>query len=246
MIPPGWRLFHATGADKVTGTWIDRWSLLKLLPAAGDHAGGAAPVRLAAGAARVRRDRSLDHRVGRARRGLAGGAAGRGAGARAARGQAAHGGARVPNRRVDRARVGSFPVRGRGGAAGRASGRRARSGAESEQQRVGCISGLDGAAPATRARGGAGRGIGGETRARRRRRRLREDIRQPRRSVSRPKEQSKAEGIARRQASSRWLAEQQDKKLRSDAVSQNRDVYDPTAVVQTGPGLPTWNWDPPR
>ena len=30
MIPPGWRLFHATGADKVTGTWIDRWSLLRL------------------------------------------------------------------------------------------------------------------------------------------------------------------------------------------------------------------------
>ncbi len=28
MIPPGWRLIHATGADKVTGTWIDRWSLL--------------------------------------------------------------------------------------------------------------------------------------------------------------------------------------------------------------------------
>jgi hypothetical protein len=27
-IPPGWRLFHASGADKVTGTWIDRWSLL--------------------------------------------------------------------------------------------------------------------------------------------------------------------------------------------------------------------------
>jgi hypothetical protein len=27
-IPPGWRLIHATGADKVTGTWIDRWSLL--------------------------------------------------------------------------------------------------------------------------------------------------------------------------------------------------------------------------
>ena len=29
-IPPGWRLIHATGADKVTGTWIDRWSLLNL------------------------------------------------------------------------------------------------------------------------------------------------------------------------------------------------------------------------
>ncbi len=27
-IPPGWRLIHASGADKVTGTWIDRWSLL--------------------------------------------------------------------------------------------------------------------------------------------------------------------------------------------------------------------------
>ena len=27
-IPPGWRLIHASGADKVTGTSIDRWSLL--------------------------------------------------------------------------------------------------------------------------------------------------------------------------------------------------------------------------
>lgn len=28
-IPPGWRLVHASGADKVTGTWIDGWSLLR-------------------------------------------------------------------------------------------------------------------------------------------------------------------------------------------------------------------------
>ncbi|HXU63219.1 MAG TPA: hypothetical protein VN962_16055 [Polyangia bacterium] len=27
-IPPGWRLFHASGADKITGTWIDGWSLM--------------------------------------------------------------------------------------------------------------------------------------------------------------------------------------------------------------------------
>ncbi|MBI3183521.1 MAG: hypothetical protein HYZ28_15395 [Myxococcales bacterium] len=29
-LPPGWRLFHASGADKVPGTWLAEWSLLDL------------------------------------------------------------------------------------------------------------------------------------------------------------------------------------------------------------------------
>ncbi|MFL5319672.1 MAG: hypothetical protein ACJ790_08430, partial [Myxococcaceae bacterium] len=29
-LPPGWRLFHASGADDVPGTWIRHWSLLEL------------------------------------------------------------------------------------------------------------------------------------------------------------------------------------------------------------------------
>jgi hypothetical protein len=29
-LPPGWRLFHARGADEVPGSWISRWSLLDL------------------------------------------------------------------------------------------------------------------------------------------------------------------------------------------------------------------------
>ena len=28
MIPPGWRLFHVQGADKSDGTWVDAWSLV--------------------------------------------------------------------------------------------------------------------------------------------------------------------------------------------------------------------------
>ena len=29
-LPPGWRLLHASGADKVETTWIKRWTLLDL------------------------------------------------------------------------------------------------------------------------------------------------------------------------------------------------------------------------
>ena len=29
-LPPGWRLFHASGADEVPGTWIRRWTLLDI------------------------------------------------------------------------------------------------------------------------------------------------------------------------------------------------------------------------
>ena len=28
-----------------------------------------------------------------------------------------------------------------------------------------------------------------------------------------------------------------------DKLAQNREVYDPNAIVQTGPGLPSWSWD---
>ena len=29
-LPPGWRLFHASGVDEVDGTWVKRWTLLEL------------------------------------------------------------------------------------------------------------------------------------------------------------------------------------------------------------------------
>ena len=108
-IPPGWRSIHATGADKVTGTWIDRWSLLNFFLLLVTTLAVAAPVRLEA--RRCSRSSGIgliDHRARRAGRGLAGGAAGRGAGARAPRGQAARGGALVSDRRVDRAGRGCF------------------------------------------------------------------------------------------------------------------------------------------
>ena len=29
-LPPGWRLFHASGVDAVSSTWVNEWSLLDL------------------------------------------------------------------------------------------------------------------------------------------------------------------------------------------------------------------------
>jgi len=235
LIPPGWRLLHATGADKVTGTWIDRWSLLSFFlllvtTLAAQRLFGWRLALLAffgIGLSITESDAPaavwLAVLVGEAL-------------ARALRAGKLHTLARVY-------RIGAwialaailFPYavaevrRGVHPAAERES--------PYEDTHGGFLyKGGSPPAPAAAAAPAAAPSepvVGGDSAT--------EVLGNLNGSTSESGEQSKRESFLRR--SDALGIAGLGKRVRNDAISQNQIAYDPGAVVQTGPGLPTWDWD---
>jgi hypothetical protein len=232
-IPPGWRLFHASGADKVTGTWFDRWSLvsfflllvtalavqrlygwrLGLLALAGigltiTEAGAPSAVWLAV---------------------LVGEALGR-----ALRGGKLHAATRLYRvaawtalvvlmlpYAVSELRRGVHPAS--------APPQEEASGDEFQfvrMKRETATAATEAPPPAAPAPAMANSAVAPSEA---KRARLQEEV--------------KSSGLLKLRAA---RGEDADRRALDDMLEQNRDVYDPNVVVQTGPGLPTWGWETAR
>ena len=239
MIPPGWRLIHAAGADKVTGTWIDRWSLLSFflllvttlaaqrlfgwklalvalvgigLSITESDAPGVVwlAVLLGEALARALRTGKL-HTLARVYRIAAWIALASVLFpyAVAEVRRGVHPAAEREGPTTERSQVAFFVPEAPAPVPAEAPVATA----EGHASAMGALGDLSKEA--------SGSGIGLLARPKK-------DVEQPRGSAYAGK--AGLLGV--------------DKNLRlSDAVSQKRDVYDPSAVVQTGPGLPTWEWD---